>query len=597
MAADIRVWGPNAHEVELDCNGHGYAMTRDDSGWWTVAAPFVAHGSDYAFRLDGQGPFPDPRSAWQPRGVHNPSRWVAHGNFTWGDAGWQPPPLGAAVIYEMHVGTFTPQGTFEAAIDRLDYLAALGITHLELMPVAEFSGSRGWGYDGVALFAPHHAYGGPEGLKRLVNACHRRGLAVLLDVVYNHLGPCGNYLGRFGPYFTSRYATPWGEAVNLDGPDSDQVRRFFIDNALMWMRDYHIDGLRIDAIHAFADTSALHFLEQLAAETRQLQAHLGRHCVLIAESDLNDPRVVRAPEAGGYGVDAQWNEDFHHALHAALTGERRGYYRDFGRLADLAKVLTQGLAYDGCYSLYRRRNHGRPASGVSGHCFVGCLQNHDQIGNRALGERTSHLLSAGRLKIGAAVVMTGPFVPMLFQGEEWGASTPFLYFTDHPDPALAEAVRQGRRKEFATHGWDPEQIPDPQHEDTFMRSKLDSEEAIRPPHSDILQWHRALIRLRRRFSALTDGRLNATRVRFDEAASWFIIERGPVIVVCNLADTARRIPCSGLAGKGIVLSSDSGASVHGDTLVMPQQSVSIVADNENGRYSKTLLEPSRRGDR
>ncbi|MDD3950703.1 MAG: malto-oligosyltrehalose trehalohydrolase [Desulfobacterales bacterium] len=578
--ADVRVWAPHARTVALSSNGRLYEMTRCEMGWWSLAAPWMAHGCDYAFHLDGQGPMPDPCSAWQPQGVHGPSRWLDHGKFVWNDGGWQQRPLGSAVIYEMHIGAFTPEGTFDGAISQLDGLADLGITHIELMPVAAFSGSRGWGYDGVALYAPHQVYGGPDGLKRLVDACHQRGLAILLDVVYNHLGPSGNYLGRYGPYFTERYTTPWGMAVNLDGAQSDPVRRFFIENALMWLRDYHIDGLRIDAIHAFADMSAIHFLEQLAAEVRQLEAHLERHFVLIAESDLNDPRAVLPPRAGGYGIDAQWNEDFHHALHAVLTGERQGYYRDFGRLADLAKVLTQGWVYDGAYSVYRRRTHGRPATGLSGHRFVGCLQNHDQIGNRAQGERASRLMPLGRLKIGAALLLTAPFVPMIFQGEEWGAMTPFLYFTNHEDPELGEAVRHGRRKEFAAFGWDPGQIPDPQDETSFLSSKLDWNEAVRSPHSDILEWHRELIRLRRRFSELTDGRLDGTIVKFDEMAGWLVMSRGRVVVTCNLADTVQNLPFPRFAEKIPLLLSDTGIIAQDDRIVLPANTVAIWADKE-----------------
>jgi maltooligosyltrehalose trehalohydrolase len=468
----LKVWAPDVRRVEVEIQGSRLDLEKGSNGWWRMNTSLAEHGVDYAFVLDGDMPLPDPRSPWQPGGVHGPSRVLDHKKFSWTDARWQPPPFSSAVIYELHIGTFSPEGTFDGAVKRLDHLVSLGITHVELMPVAEFSGNRGWGYDGVDLYASHHAYGGPEGLKRLVDACHERGLAVILDVVYNHLGPAGNYLGRFGPYFTGRYATPWGEAVNLDGPYSDEVRRFFIDNALMWFRDYHMDGLRIDAVHAIIDTSAIHFLEQLANEVKELESTVGRHLMLIAESDLNNPRVIRSPEVGGYGIDAQWNEDFHHALHAVLTGERDAYYQDFGSLADLAKVLTRGLVYDGSYSHYRRRSHGRPASGLSGHRFVGCLQNHDQVGNRALGERTSHLLSPGRLKIGAALVLTAPFVPMLFQGEEWAASTPFLYFTDHQDPKLGEAVKRGRREEFAAFGWQPDKIPDPQKKKPFSAPSL-----------------------------------------------------------------------------------------------------------------------------
>lgn len=579
---DIQVWAPQSRTVALACNERHYDMIPNGDGTWTLSAPFLSHGTDYAFLIDGQGPYPDPRSPWQPDGVHGNSRWVEHERFAWNDSGWQPPPLSAAIIYELHIGTFTPEGTFDGTIAHLDNLVDLGITHVELMPVAAFSGSRGWGYDGVALFAPHHSYGQPEGLKRLVDACHQRGLAVLLDVVYNHLGPTGNYLGRYGPYFTERYATPWGAAVNLDGACSDPVRRFFIDNALMWMRDYHIDGLRIDAVHAFADTSAIHFLEQLSAETRQLQAHLGRHLVLIAESDLNDPRVVRPPAAGGYGIDAQWNEDFHHALHAVLTGERQGYYRDFGRLTDLAKVLNRGLVYDGCYSVYRRRRHGRPVEGITGHSFVGCLQNHDQVGNRALGDRMGQLISTGRLKIGATLLLTAPFIPMLFQGEEWGAKTPFLYFTDHQDPELAEAVRQGRRREFVAFGWVPEQIPDPQDPQTFSRSKLDWREAQRPPHSDILQWYRALIQLRRRYPTLTDGRMESARIDFDESAGWLVMTRGPLMVACNLSAATQHVPLCSPTDKILLLSSDQSVRVDNGFVVLPADAVTVWAEKDTG---------------
>jgi maltooligosyltrehalose trehalohydrolase len=573
--AEIHVWAPGARILKLDTGGGHLSMYKAKSGWWTLDAPFIEHGVDYALRIDGEGPFPDPRSPWQPNGVHGPSRWVDHARFAWSDEGWGQPPLGSAVIYEAHVGTFTAKGTFDSIVDRLDYLVGLGVTHLELMPVAEFAGDRGWGYDCVDLYAPHHSYGGPDGLKRLVDACHKRGLAVLLDVVYNHLGPAGNYLGKFGPYFTKKYVTPWGEAINLDGPESDEVRRFIVDNALMWLLDYHVDGLRIDAVHSIVDTSAIHILEQLASEVDLLEEHLGRHLVLIAESDLNDPRVIRTREVGGYGIDAQWNEDFHHALHAALTGERSGYYADFGSLADVAKVMTEGFAYDGRYSAYRRRRHGRPATGLSGHRFIACLENHDQVGNRATGDRTSNLLSPGQLKIGAALVMTSPFVPMLFQGEEWGASTPFLYFTDH-ESKLGEAVRRGRREEFAAFDWAPEGIPDPQLEDTFLRSKLDWAESARQPYSELLQWYRSLIKLRGRIPELTDGRLEATGVDFDEAAQWLTVRRGPVLVACNFAEAGQLVHCSELAGKKIELSSDKGIKMEDDAILLPGHAVAVL---------------------
>ncbi|MCJ7712067.1 MAG: malto-oligosyltrehalose trehalohydrolase, partial [Chloroflexi bacterium] len=409
----FRVWAPRPERVELaiapagdEGTGSGtaagagtaaggvrsasperHAMTREERGWWSVDVPRAGPGSDYGYVLDGAGPFPDPRSPWQPGGVHALSRTVDHAAFPWSDRGWEAPPLADGVIYELHVGTFTPAGTFEGAIERLDDLVELGISHVELMPVAEFPGDRGWGYDGVDLFAPHHAYGGPEGLKRLVDACHARGLAVLVDVVWNHLGPDGNYLGRFGPYFTDRYHTPWGEAVNFDGPGSDEVRDFVIDNARTWLEDYHADGLRIDAVHAIFDQSATTILEAVARAVHELGDRLGRRLVAIAESDLNDPRHVREVDRGGYGLDAQWNDEFRHALHVTLTGESDGYHAQYSGIEDVATALRHVFVFDGQYSAFRDRSHGRPADGLPATRFVGFLQNHDQVGNRALGDR------------------------------------------------------------------------------------------------------------------------------------------------------------------------------------------------------------------
>jgi maltooligosyltrehalose trehalohydrolase len=551
-------------------------MRRATDGWWSVEVETAQGHRDYWFRVDEGQPLPDPRSQWQPRGVHGPSRLVDHGSFAWTDGRWHAPSLSTGVAYELHVGTFTEKGTFEAAIERLPHLVELGISHVDLMPVCEFPGRRGWGYDGVDLYAAHHLYGGPLGLKRLVDACHAHGLAVVLDVVYNHLGPSGNYLDRFGPYFTTRYVTPWGLAVNLDGPESDEVRRFFLDNALMWLRDYHLDGLRIDAVHAILDMSAVHFLEQLSADVRTLEARLGRHLVVIAESDLNDPRIVRPPARGGYGLDAQWNEDFHHALHVALTGERTGYYRDFNGLPDLVKALRSAFVYDGRYSAYRRRRHGRPASDLAGHRFVGFLQNHDQIGNRARGERSCHLMSLGRTKIAAALILTAPFVPMLFQGEEWGASTPFQYFTDHDDPELGHAVSEGRRKEFADFGWNPAHIPDPQAEETFLRSRLDWTELARQPHRELLAWHRELIALRRRTPALLDGALADIRLTFDQQAHWLSVQRGPIVVTCNLNPVAVRVPLPDPPGRRVLLASDTAVRLGHGHVDLPPDTVAIV---------------------
>jgi maltooligosyltrehalose trehalohydrolase len=538
---EFKVWAPSAQTVELVTSGGRHSLQSGDGGWWILQHPAGGPGTDYRFSVDGGEAVPDPRSPWQPEGIDGPSRAVDHSSFAWTDAGWQPPALQDGVLYEMHVGTFSPEGTFDGVRSRLDHLVALGVTHVELLPVAEFSGDRGWGYDGVNLFAPKASYGGPEALKRLVDECHRRGLAVLLDVVYNHLGPVGNHLEKFGPYFTGRYTTPWGKAVNLDDAGSDEVRRFFIDNALGWLRDYHLDGLRLDAVHALFDQSAVHFLEELAAEVDGLERRLGRPLVLIAESDLNDPRVVTDTARGGYGLDAQWSDDFHHALHAFVTGEKDGYYADFGALADVARALSNVFVYDGCHSRHRKRRHGRPVGELPRTRFLGYLQNHDQVGNRARGERTSHLVGPAELRAAAALVVLSPFVPMLFHGEEWGTQSPFQYFTDHKDEGLAEAVRSGRRDEFAAFGWDPEEIPDPQDEETFRRSKLAWDETSREPHRTLLDWHRKLIALRRSQPSLRDGAAPA-RVTFDEEARWLEMERGDVTVICHFGRQRAAVP-------------------------------------------------------
>lgn len=545
----VEVWAPFAESVELVTGDHRVGMEPSDDGWHRVVTDVLGPGDDYAFSLDGGEPLPDPRSRWQPQGVLSPSRVVDPGAFHWTDQGWSAPPLSSGLVYELHVGTFSPEGTFDGALERLDALVDLGVTHVELMPVAAFSGVRGWGYDGVFPFAVHEPYGGPAGLARFVDGCHARGLAVLLDVVYNHLGPEGNVLERFGPYFTDHYKTPWGKAVNLDDRDSDEVRRYVVDNAVAWLRDHHLDGLRIDAIHAIVDTSARHILEELADRVEALEAELGRSLVLIAESDLNDPRVVRGQEAGGYGIDAQWSDDFHHALHAYLTGERQGYYADFGRLADLARCLETPFLYDGRRSAFRRRRHGRSPDGIPAWRFLGYAQNHDQVGNRAIGDRLVHRVGPELAQVAAAVVLLAPWVPLLFQGEEWGASSPFQYFTDHQDPALGKAVRKGRRAEFGEFGWDPKQVPDPQAPETFERSRLDWRERDASPHAELLDWHRRLGALRAARPELRDGRREEGGVRFDEHECWLTLRRGDVALACNFdrehpfsVPTPRRTP-------------------------------------------------------
>jgi maltooligosyltrehalose trehalohydrolase len=528
---------------------------------------------DYGFVIDGEGPYPDPRSAWQPNGVNGLSRIVDHGAFQWTDRDFQTPPLETGILYELHVGTMSPEGTFEAIIGKLDHLKGLGVTHLELMPVNTFSGRHGWGYDGVDLFAVHDPYGGPHGLKRLVDACHGRGFAVILDVVYNHFGPAGNYFTRFAPYLNHRHHTAWGAAVNVDGPFSDEVRRFFCDNALMWLRDYHIDGLRLDAVHAILDTSAEHFLEQLAREVRDFDKKDGRRHPLIAESDLNDPRLLHAPEQGGFGLDAQWSDDFHHALHVCLTGERNGYYEDFGTIADLAKAFRQSYVYDGRFSGCRRRRHGRSPRGLSGHRFLAYMQNHDQVGNRAQGDRISHRLDIGRVKIGAALVRMAPFIPMLFMGEEWAASTPFQYFTSHPDPELGLAVQQGRRREFVAFGWKEHEIPDPQDVASLECSRLKWEELSQPPHKEVLAWYRDLIQLRRSEPALLVGRVDQIETRFDVAERWLVVERGPFTILSNFSDEKRRVSLNS-RGQNLLMAS-ANPDLSPDGAVLPPASVAI----------------------
>ncbi|HEX2142405.1 MAG TPA: malto-oligosyltrehalose trehalohydrolase [Candidatus Limnocylindria bacterium] len=567
----LAVWAPNAERVEACIGGGRLAMTPQEGGWWQLPREMTA-GTDYGFSLDGGPSLPDPRSPWQPSGIEGPSRTLDHDAFAWTDAGWRAPPLGAGAVYELHVGTFTPGGTFDTAAERLADLAALGVTHLELMPVAEFSGRHGWGYDGVDLYAPHHAYGGPEGMKRFVDAAHAHGLAVICDVVYNHLGPAGNHLAKFGPYFTDRYSTPWGSAINYDDRGSEEVRRFVIDNALMWLRDYHADGLRLDAVHTIIDTSALHILEEIGHEVRRLELAVGRPLLVTVETDRNDPRLVRSTDAGGLGLDAAWNDDFHHALHALLTGERDGYYADFGEMKHLAEALQHGWVFRGGFSAERERRHGREPMGVPGVRFIGYSQNHDQVGNRARGERISQLVGIGRAKIAAAVVLTSPFVPLLFAGEEWAASTPFPYFSDHADPQLAEAVRTGRQEEFAAFGWDSSSIPDPQDPATFQAAVLRWEERDRGTHRDMLEWYRALLALRQVTPALLDPRLTQVDCDHEPEAGWFAIRRGGISIIFNLGPEPVTLPASG----ELLLASGPRVAMDGEGLRLPPEAVAIV---------------------
>ena len=575
----LRVWAPGKDRVEVEVgSGSGAArtaMTGTPDGWWTADLPDADPGTDYAFRLDGGPPRPDPRSAWQPQGVDGPSRLVDHGAFRWTDQLWRGVPLPGAVLYEMHIGTFTPEGTFDAAIGRLDALVELGVDAVELLPCNAYAGRWGWGYDGVHWFAVHEPYGGPEGLKRFVDAAHARGLGVVMDAVYNHLGPAGNYLPEFGPYLTDAHSTPWGPAINLDMPGSDEVRRYILDSALSWLRDYHVDGLRLDAVHAFVDERATHLLEEMAVEVEALGAQLGKPLWLVAESDLNDPRLIASREAGGYGLDGQWADDVHHALHALLTGERAGYYGDFGSLPTLAKALTGVFVHDGTWSSFRGRTHGRPVPPtVPGHRFVTYLQDHDQVGNRAVGDRISATLSDGLLKAGAALLLTSPYTPMLWMGEEWGARTPWMFFSDHAGE-LGEAVRRGRRAEFASHGWDTEDVPDPQAESTYRASQLDWQEREGEREQALLAWTRDLIALRKARLDLSDGRRDLVRVTYDEQARWVVVERSGLAVAVNLAADRQTVPLPGPAA-GVLLTSEPTGSVSGPSATLAGESVAVV---------------------
>jgi maltooligosyltrehalose trehalohydrolase len=560
----FRVWAPGKERVEL-CLDDAVLPMRHEDGWWSV----TADGQDYAFSLDGGPERPDPRSLWQPEGVHERSRVYDHEAFTWSDEHWRGVPLPGAVLYELHVGTFTAEGTFDAAIDKLDHLVDVGVSAVQLLPCNAFEGRWGWGYDGVLWYAVHEPYGGPDGLKRLVDACHARGLGVVMDVVYNHLGPSGNYLPEFGPYLTHEHTTPWGPAVNLDRPGSDEVRRFIIDNALMWLRDYHVDGLRLDAVHALVDQRATPLLEELTTEIEALGARMNKPLWAVAESDLNDPRYVEPREAGGLGMHGQWCDDVHHSLLAMLTRDRTGYYGDFGELSTLAKAMTGAFVHDGTYSSFRGRVHGRPVPPTTpGHKFVVYLQNHDQVGNRALGDRPD--LSSGLLRIGAALYLLSPFTPMIFMGEEYGATTPWQFFSDFGGE-LGQAVLDGRRAEFARHGWDVEQLPHPATEETFQRSKLDWK-----VDEDLVAFYRSVIALRRSRPDLSDGRRDCVEVAFDEQARWFTMRRGQVAIACNLSSTRQRVPLPGSPQAALLASSEGW--VYGDGFVETEHESVVVVE-------------------
>lgn len=572
------IWAPLAETIQLQWRGQTLPMQGPNRrGWWTLEVPEAGCGDRYAFLLnDDPTPYPDPRGPRQPEGVHGPSELYDHSLFQWHDQLWRGAPKTGSIIYELHIGTFSTDGTFDGAIPHLQYLADLGITHVEVMPVAAWAGNQGWGYDGVALFATHEPYGGPDAFKRFVDACHATGLSVILDVVYNHFGPVGNYATKFGPYLNANRKTPWGDAVNLDQEGSDEVRRFFVDNALMWLKEYHCDGLRFDAVHAFIDLSAVHFMEQLSTEVERLSATLSKEFFLIAESDLNDPRVVRPREANGYGMDSQWSDDFHHSLFTVLYSPKEGetgYYEDFGSLADLHKALKHSYVYDGRYSGYRKRRHGRPTHGLSAHHFIHFDQNHDQIGNRGWGERLEHLIGPDAARVAVGLVLTAPYIPMLFMGEEWATSAPFLYFADHDDEEMRKQVAEGRKREFAAFGFDGD-VPNPEDNSTFEMSKLKWDEQNEGKHGAMLAWVKSLIKLRRSKVCLNDGDTHNLMVSTDEERRTLVMQRDEARILINFGDKAYAFTL--LDGEALTLISRDGVSVQNNSLDLPPMTLAVL---------------------
>jgi len=552
-SVEFRVWAPNLTNLAVRVMGGNEGepsrtipMRQSSDSEFVATVPQVGAGADYVYVLDGERERPDPVSRWQPGGVHAPSRVVDPASFRWSDQGWSGIPLRDFIIYELHTGTFTREGTFESMIPRLPYLRDLGITAIEIMPVAEVPGNRNWGYDGASLYAPQSSYGGPTGLKKLVDACHQHGLAVVLDVVYNHLGPEGNYLPEFAPCFTDTHHTPWGKAINFDGPESDGVRRFIIDNALYWLTEYHVDALRLDAIHGIYDFGARHILDELSQAFQDQARRLQRQAWLIAESDLEDVRIINPRAKGGYAFDAQWHDDFHHALYALLTGQREGFLMDFGAVANLSKSVTEGFVFDWRYSHYRRRHYGSSSKNRPGEQFVGFIQNHDQVANTSRGKRLSSLVSSGQQKLAAVLTLSSPFLPLLFMGEEYGETAPFLYFTSFDDPGLAAAVTAGRKKELGSH-YSESEFADPQAPGTFEHCKLDWSKTEVSPHAEILRLYRDLISLRRRHLSLANCRKELTEIQFNEQRKWLLMKRSDpsgsgALLVFNFSSEAQSIP-------------------------------------------------------
>lgn len=569
----LKVWSPFSKNVSIKKANHKIEMFPIDDGYWILKNENMDHNDDYAFYLDESGPYPDPCSRWQPNGVNGNSRWVDHSLFQWHDQLWVTPPLSkSTLMYELHVGTFTNDGTFATLAERLDYFVDLKIDIIELMPVNSFSGNRGWGYDGVNLYAVFDPYGGPEELKKFIDLAHQKGIAVILDVVYNHLGSEGNFLGKFGPYFTEKHKTPWGPAINYDGPECKHVRKFFIDNALMWLSDYHFDGLRIDAVHAIIDHSVTHFLKELSLAVKELEIKNKREFYLIAESNLNDPQIIYPYEKDGYGLDAQWSDDFHHTIHTLLTKEQGGYYVDFGKISQLKKVLQKGFAYTGDYSVFHQKNHGRPSSINEGRKFVSFIQNHDQVGNRARGERLNHLVSYDKFKIAALINLMSPFMPILFQGEEWAATTPFLFFCNHQDPEIVRATREGRQKEFSL-SHESQTIPDPEAEETFQKSKLNWDEVSQAEHQKILTWYRQLICIRKNHLSKTPDDLRKTIVNIEEEKNIMTLSYESLTVIINFSQIKQDVKFNDT--HEIILESSLDVKRFEDKIILPAFSAII----------------------
>ncbi len=539
MRGRFDVWAPRPERLRLSVDDDVVEMAKGDDGWWSPAGDVPEGEVDYGYLVDDRDtPLPDPRSRRQPAGVHARSRTFDPTAFAWSDDRWTGRQLPGSVIYELHLGTFTPEGTLDAAAAKLDHLVGLGVDLVELLPVNAFNGTHNWGYDGVLWSAVDEEYGGPAAYQRFVDAAHAAGLGVIQDVVHNHLGPSGNYLPLFGPYVKTEGANTWGSLINLDGEQSAEVRRFILDSVRMWFTDHHVDGLRLDAVHALSDDSETHLLEEMAVEVAGLSAHLRRPLTLIAESDLNDASMVTPREAGGFGIDAQWSDDFHHAVHVALTGETSGYYADFEPLGALAKVCERGFFHDGTFSSFRGRDHGAPidTAKLPTWRLVVANQNHDQIGNRAVGDRLSAHLDEDQLVCAAMLTLAGPFTPMLFQGEEWAASTPFQFFTSHPEPDLGRMTAEGRIREFAQMGWDPDVVPDPQEPATFEHSKLDWSELTEGAHARVLAAYQRLTELRRSLPALTDPSFASTSCTAEEETRLFTMRRGEVLVAVNFGE-------------------------------------------------------------